>query len=201
MKSRAAEDSKPHDGISCDGTFPARGGAAEDALSSSDQLLSQVYRELRAIAAIRLAGEPSGQTLQPTALVHEVYLRLTKGPGVARWNSRAHFFGAAAEAMRRILVERARRKRTVRAGGKTKRVGLRDVEQSPSPCPVDLLALNEALSRLEENHPRKAMLVKLRFFVGMTMTEAAATLGISLSTAEDDWVYARCLLQIEMCAD
>ncbi len=166
--------------------------------AASDQLLPLVYNELRALAAARLQHEPSGQTLQPTALVHEAYLRLVSCPVQPKWNSRAHFFGAAAEAMRRILIDRARQKKSLKAGGLFFQADLTDPPSSPETCPVDLLALDEALARLESRDARKAQLVKLRFFAGMTTAEAADVLGVSVSTAENDWAYARCWLRLEM---
>lgn len=174
------------------------GERSVEEIHTTDGLLPLVYRELRALAAMHMAGELTGHTMQPTALVNEAYLRLRNSSGEFRWNSRAHFFGAAAEAMRRILVERARHRQTVRAGGRCSRVPLDDIGQTQALCPLEMLALHDALTKLEEKHPRKALLVKLRFFAGMAMHEAAATLGISLGTAEDDWVYARSLLKLEM---
>jgi RNA polymerase sigma factor (TIGR02999 family) len=166
---------------------------------AAEQLLPLVYGELRKLAAGRLEHERPGQTLQATALVHEAYLRLVEDPGgETHWNSRGHFFAAAAEAMRRILVERARHKRSQKAGGDRRRVDLDDVEpNSPGPD-LDLLALNEALNELERRDRRKADLVKLRFFAGLTTAEAARALGISTSTADNDWAYARCWLRLEI---
>jgi RNA polymerase sigma factor (TIGR02999 family) len=167
---------------------------------AAEQLLPQVYEELRKLAAQRLAREVPGQTMQPTALVHEAYLRLVGSPEEARapsWNGRGHFFGAAAEAMRRILVDRARHKKTEKAGGNRQRIDLADVEPTVEPA-VDLLSLHDALDKLEAVDKRKAELVKLRFFVGMSTDEAAQALGISASTAEKDWAYARCWLRHEI---
>jgi RNA polymerase sigma factor (TIGR02999 family) len=177
---------------------------------AAEQLLLLVYDELRALAAQKIAREAPGQTLQATALVHEAYLRLVTPPrsppshggdkeGV-QWNSRGHFFAAAAEAMRRILVERARHKKTVKAGGEHHRQELPDDIALPLPN-VDLLALHEALSKLETQDPRKAQLVKLRFFAGLTIVEAAEALGISPSTADNDWAYARCWLRLEVVGE
>ena len=167
---------------------------------ASDQLLPLVYAELRQLAAQRLAHERPGQTLQATALVHEAYLRLL-GPGShpQNWNSRNHFFSAAAEAMRRILIESARRKNTGKRRG-SQRLSLDDVDlASPSgPDQHDLLALDEAISRLEEEDPGKAELVKLRFFAGLTIEEAAGVLGISRATAVRHWDYARSWLYTEL---
>ena len=156
-------------------------------------LLPQVYAELRRLAAWRLANEQPGQTLQATALVHEAYLRLV-GEGDPHWNSRRHFFAAAAEAMRRILVENARRKKRLKRGGQMERVEL-DALDIPSPLPDDeLLALDEALGRFAQADPRAAELVKLCFFVGLTQPQAAKHLGVSVSTVERTWAYARAWL-------
>jgi RNA polymerase sigma factor (TIGR02999 family) len=168
---------------------------------AAEQLLPLVYDELRRLAAQKLAQEKPGQTLQPTALVHEAYLRLVQneqGASSPSWNSRGHFFAAAAEAMRRILVERARHKRSLKAGGGRHRQELADVEPTVDEPGIDLLALNEALTKLETINKRRAELVKLRFFVGMTKEEAAGVLGISPSTADNDWAYARCWLRLEI---
>jgi RNA polymerase sigma factor (TIGR02999 family) len=164
------------------------------------QLLPLVYDELRRLAAQRLAKEKPGQTLQATALVHEAYLRLVDAEKAQNWDSRGHFFAAAAEAMRRILVEKARRKGRQRHGGDLQQHSLEDQEPAiTSPVDaVDLLALNEALERLEAASPRKARLVKLRYFAGFTLPEVAEMLGISQSTAEADWTYARAWLKREM---
>ncbi|MDR3636421.1 MAG: sigma-70 family RNA polymerase sigma factor [Isosphaeraceae bacterium] len=168
---------------------------------AADQLLPLVYGELRRLAAQKLARETPGQTLQATALVHEAYLRLVGSPSDVNgssWNSRGHFFAAAAEAMRRILVERARHKRTQKAGGDRRRFDLDGLEPAAAEADVDLLALHEALERLEATNKRQADLVKLRFFVGLTIEEAAQALGISTSTADNDWAYARCWLRLEV---
>jgi RNA polymerase sigma factor (TIGR02999 family) len=161
---------------------------------AAEQLLPLVYDELRKLAAARLAHEKPGQTLQPTALVHEAYLRLV-GPAEGQtWNSRSHFFAAAAEAMRRILIENARRKRRLKRGGKCERLDLADLDIAvPAPCD-DLVALDEALDKLAEKHPEMAELVKLRFFAGLTVSEAARVLRISTSTADRHWTYARAWL-------
>lgn len=165
---------------------------------TSEELLGLVYRELRALAAQRLSREPSGQTLQPTALVHEVYLRLTSDSKVQHWNGKHHFFGAAAEAMRRILIERARRRASQKAGGNFSRVPLTDMTAADTLGSEELLDLDVALQKLERIAPRKARIVQLRFFVGLTNAETAEVLGISVSTAENDWAYARCWLRVEM---
>jgi RNA polymerase sigma factor (TIGR02999 family) len=156
-----------------------------------------VYDELRKLAAQRLAGEKPGQTLQATALVHEAYVRLVgrQDPG---WNGRGHFFSAAAEAMRRILVERARRKKRLRDAGEERRIRLDDVNPADNSPSEDLLAVNEALERLEQTDAGAAQLVKLRFFAGLTMTEAAEALGMPLRTAERNWAYARTWLRREI---
>ena len=160
----------------------------------SEQLLPLVYEELRKLAAARLAHEKPGQTLQATALVHEAYLRLVDGGGDRSWDSRGHFFAAAAEAMRRILVDHARQRQSRKRGGDRHRVPLEEAA-APSLAPaLDLLALDEALSELERNEPEKAELVKLRFFAGLTLPEAANALGISVATAKRHWVYARAWL-------
>jgi RNA polymerase sigma factor (TIGR02999 family) len=165
---------------------------------AAEQLLPLVYGELRALAASRMARESPGQTLQATALVHEAYLRLVDQERAQHWNSRGHFFAAAAEAMRRILVERARHKRSAKAGGDRRRQELADIEAHLVEPDLDLLALNEALEKLDREDRRKAQLVKLRFFAGLTIREAAQVLGISESTADNDWAYARCWLRLEI---
>ena len=170
----------------------------EGDLEASADLLPLVYSELRKLAASRLAAEPAGQTLQATALVHEAYLRLTKNSDQQRWNSRGHFFGAASTAMRRILIEQARRKKSLRGGGEFNRVSSHEIEQTLHSSPAELLTLNEALTILAETHPRKAKLVELRFFAGLSNREAAEVLDISTSTADQDWRYARAWLKVKM---
>jgi RNA polymerase sigma factor (TIGR02999 family) len=162
---------------------------------AASHLLPLVYEELRHLAAVHLAREPGGQTLQPTALVHEAYLRLR---GEAHWDNRAHFFGAAAEAMRRILTDNARRKRRPKHGGDRHRVFGDIAAPRPAMPPEDLLALDEALDKLAREAPAQAELVKLRFFAGLPMPEVAETLGISLATAERHWTYARTWLYAEL---
>lgn len=162
--------------------------------AAADHLLPLVYRELRVLAAARLAKERSGQTIQPTALVHEAYVRLVDVKQPQQWNGRGHFFAAAAEAMRRIMIERARRKRSLKRGGRIEHTAVDDVAALPSSDPLDLLALDEALAAFEQQWPDKAALVKLRYFAGLTAAEAAEALGISLRTAERTWTYAKAWL-------
>ena len=166
--------------------------------SAADELLPLVYDELRRLASQKLARENPGQTLQATALVHEAYLRLLDGSKVQHWNSRGHFFSAAAESMRRILVEQARRKGSWKAGGRMARMDLADVEPEVLGSQLDLIALDEALSRLETVDPRSAQVVKLRFFAGLTVRQAAESLGVSLATAENDWAYAKSWLRMQL---
>jgi RNA polymerase sigma factor (TIGR02999 family) len=162
------------------------------------ELLPLVYGELRMLAAARMAEEKPGQTLQATALVHEAYLRLVGGSRPQEWSGRAHFFAAAAEAMRRILIENARHKQSQRAGGGRRRLDLEVVEPAIEEPNFDLVALDEALTRLGEKDRRKAELVKLRYFAGLTVDEAARVLGIASSTADEDWAYARSWLRLAM---
>ncbi|HEY7158316.1 MAG TPA: sigma-70 family RNA polymerase sigma factor [Gemmataceae bacterium] len=158
---------------------------------AAEQLLPLVYDELRQLATQKLAHQMPGQTLQPTALVHEAYLRLVGDPKGADWDSRGHFFAAAAEAMRRILVESARRKRCYKRGGDRVRQAI-DPDQVAAPeVSEDLLALDEALSKLATSDPRVAQLVQLRYFGGLTIKQAAEVLDISTRTANADWTYAR----------
>jgi RNA polymerase sigma factor (TIGR02999 family) len=167
---------------------------------AAEQLLPLVYGELRRLAAQKLARESPGQTLEATALVHEAYLRLVDQEVVQDWNSRGHFFAAAAEAMRRILVERARQKHSLKGGGDRHRLELAAVDPAVPAPDADLLALDEVLEKLESQDKRKAELVKLRFFAGLTIEQAAQALGISTSTADNDWAYARCWPRVEMNA-
>ena len=168
---------------------------------AAEQLLPLVYEELRRLAALRLAHEMSGQTLQATALVHEAYLRLVDVQQAQPWNSRGHFFAAAAEAMRRILVEQARRKQADKRGGRRRRVPLEDADAAYTPPDDDLLAIDEALTRLAGEDPQAARLIQLRFFGGLSVAEAAEIIGLSRSSAYEHWAYAkvrlRCLLQAE----
>ena len=164
---------------------------------AASQLLPLVYDELRKLAAHKLAQEKPGQTLQATALVHEAYLRLVDVDRAQHWNSRGHFFAAAAEAMRRILIDNARRKRRPKHGGDRQRVDL-DESLCESEGEENLLALDDALTRLARQEPRKAELVKLRYFAGLSLEEAAACLGISRATADRYWSYARTWLFCEL---
>src|SRR5262245_30910708 len=161
--------------------------------AAAGQLLPRVYDELRRLAAHKLASERPGQTLDATALVHEAYLRLVGPDGALNFANRRHFFAAAAEAMRRVLVENARRKGCVKHGGGRHRVDL-DKVVAPTTTSEDLAALDEALERLQAESPARAQLVKLRFFAGLTMAEAAEALDLSLATAERYWAYARAWL-------
>jgi RNA polymerase sigma factor (TIGR02999 family) len=165
--------------------------------TAAERLLPLVYEELRKLAEARLAQEKPGYTLQATALVHEAYLRLV---GDQQFDSRGHFFAAAAEAMRRILVEKARRRKRLRHGGGLRKQPLEDVESAIA-APVDecdLLALNDALGRFEAEYPRRAEVVKLRYFAGFTLPQVATMLDISQSTAEADWTYAKAWLRREI---
>jgi RNA polymerase sigma factor (TIGR02999 family) len=166
--------------------------------SAAEQLLPLVYDELRKLAAHRMAQEKPGQTLQATALVHEAYMRLVDVEKVQHWNSRGHFFGAAAEAMRRILIENARRKKREKHGAERQRHDVRVVEPSVRDPDTDVLAIDEALSGLAIKHPEKAELVKLRYFAGLTHSEAASVLGMPIATADRHWRYARAWLAREM---
>ena len=158
-----------------------------------DELLGAVYEELRLLAAQKLSRERPGQTLQATALVHEAYIRLVGAEG-RNWSGRGHFFAAAAEAMRRILIENARRKQRLKQGGGQQRVGLDDADIAVEGPPTDILALDEALAKLAEEDPAKADLVKLRYFAGLTIEQTARILEISRATADRYWSYARAWL-------
>jgi len=166
--------------------------------TATEQLLPLVYEELRKLAAVRLGSEQPGQTLQATALVHEAYLRLVGNGNDAQWQGRGHFFAAAAEAMRRILVERFRRKQAARHGGNRQQVPLDEAELEVPALDYDLLALDEALDRLAAVDPAAAELVKLRYFAGMTIQEAAKVLGVSSRTANEYWTYAKAWLLREI---
>lgn len=165
---------------------------------AAEDLLPLLYDELRRLAAQKMAAERPGQTLEATALVHEAYLRLVDNDHPQLWNSRGHFFAAAAEAMRRILVERARHKRTLKAGGDRHRVELVDLALAAAGPNLDLIALSDALDKLEVQDHRAAQVVKLRFFAGLTIDAAAEMLGIATSTADSDWAYARSWLRLEL---
>ena len=174
--------------------------------TAAARLLPLVYDELRRLAAQRLTREAPGLTLQPTALVHEAYVRLVGGNEDVRWNGRGHFFAAAAEAMRRILIERARRKRAARHGGGRQRldldqVDLDQVDPADEARDGDLLALDEALAELERDDPQVAAVVKLRYFAGLTAEQAAEALGLSLRTANRHWAYARARLYRRLHGD
>jgi RNA polymerase sigma factor (TIGR02999 family) len=168
---------------------------------ATEQLLPYVYEELRGIARRCMASEPGGLTLQPTALVHEAYLRLVgDGPG-QQWNSRGHFFAAAAMAMRRILIERARQKQAEKHGGGRQRVSLADAEPSAhagEPEPEALVALDAALVRLEKLDARKAKVVMLRYFAGLSIEQTAQAIGLSVTTVKQEWQFARAWLQSEI---
>ena len=164
---------------------------------AADELLPLVYDELRVLAGRQLAAEPRGQTLQPTALVHEAYLRLVRGEPAA-WENRGHFYSAAARAMRRILIERARKRAAARHGGGRRRVTLSEVASEEATDPLDLLALDEALSRLERRDPRMSEIVMLRYFAGLGVEDTAAALGVSVRTVKRDWAVARAWLFEEM---
>jgi RNA polymerase sigma factor (TIGR02999 family) len=166
-------------------------------LQAADKLLPLVYSELRKLAAQKMARETSGHTLQPTALVHEAWLRLG-GDANQKWSGRAHFFAAAAEAMRRILIDKARRRNAQRHGGNHERVDFEGVDIASPGDDDQVLAVHEALEKLAAEDPRKAELVKLRYFAGMTIEEAAEVLGVSEPTAKRDWSYARAWLYQEI---
>ncbi len=158
---------------------------------AADELLPLVYDELRKLAAVQISQERPGQTLQATALVHEAYLRLVDAKTAQQWNSRGHFFAAAAEAMRRILVEQARRKQSHKGGGELNRVELADMDAALPGPNLDLLALDEAIQLLEEVDSRAAQVVKLRFFAGLTGKQVAQVLAVSTATVDNDWAYAK----------
>jgi RNA polymerase sigma factor (TIGR02999 family) len=182
-----------------DSGSPEGPGRAPESGEASEALMAQLYDELRKLARSRMARVPAGNTLQPTALVHEVYLRLSKG-GETQWNSQAHFFGAAALAMRQILVEQARRKSRIRHGGGLKRSDVDEVDL-PIEVPVDdMLALDQALGRLEQEDGRKARIVMLRYFAGLEREEVAELLNISVRTVDREWRFAVAKLRKEMDA-
>jgi RNA polymerase sigma factor (TIGR02999 family) len=168
---------------------------------AAEQLLPLIYDELRKLAARRLAQEKPGQTLQATALVHEAYLRLVDSEGRSSWEGRGHFFAAAAEAMRQILIDSARRKQRPKHGGDRHRLDLDDAGDVIVPPVEDLLALDQALERLSSEDPVSADLVKLRYFAGLSIDQAASTLGMSPRTADRRWAYARAWLRQEMLGE
>lgn len=171
--------------------------ASQGDRDSAARLLPLVYQELRKLAASRLAATPPGNTLQPTALVHEVYMRLV-GSGDPGWEGRRHFFGAAAQAMRDILVEQARRKGRLKHGGDRDRVPLEAAESQIASPVDDMVALDEAIKRLEADDPRKGQIVNLRFFAGLTAEQTAQALGISLGTVEREWRFIKAWLFAEL---
>ena len=185
-----------------DDDLPPAAGLPVDGVSGKPkpacELLPLVYDELRRLAAQRLAREAPGQTLQATALVHEAYLRLIGGDPDRPWDGRGHFFAAAAEAMRRILVENARRRHQLKRGGDRARVDLDKAEPAAPETDDDLLALDQALEQFAKNEPIKAELVQLRVFAGLTNAQAAEILGLSISTADRYWAYARAWLRVEI---
>jgi len=166
---------------------------------AAEQLLPLVYDELRKLAAAKLAHEKPGQTLQATALVHEAYIRLVDTEKVQHWDSRGHFFAAAAEAMRRLLIHNAERKRALKHGGDRTRIDLSEIQPAIRPPEDDLLALSDALDELAESEPQTAELVKLRYFAGFTNKEAAEILGISARKADSLWAYAKVWLHERIC--
>ncbi len=166
--------------------------------SAAEHLLPLVYVELRKLAAARLVCEKPGQTLQATALVHEAYIRLVDGEHAQKWNSRGHFFAAAAEAMRRILVDSARRKKSAKGGGQLERVELNEDRLAVPGRSINLIDLDTALDKLAAQDVRKAELVKLRYFAGLSVSQAANALEISESTANADWAYAKSWLRLEL---
>ena len=176
------------------------GAAAGDGGKAASELLPLVYEELRRLAAHKLANEVPGQTLQPTALVHEAWLRLVR-PSGNRFENQAHFFAAAAEAMRRILIERARSKARLKRGGHWERVNLDDLQLATETQPATLLSVDEALQKFAAQYPDKAELIKLRFFAGLSLPEAAEALGLSLTTAKRHWAFARAWLYGELAEE
>ena len=171
---------------------------AQGEQATADELLPLVYQELRKLAAAKLAHEKPGQTIQATILVHEAWLRLVGSDVDIPWQGRGHFFGAAAIAMQRILVDNAKRKKRLKSGGGFQRIEPSEAAASIRRPSVDVLAINEALEKLDQQDHRKAELVRLRFFAGLTLSEAVRALGISTSTADNDWAYAKSWLRVEM---
>jgi len=172
-------------------------GLKQGDAKSTDELLPLVYQELRRLAAQRMAKEGAGHTLQPTALVHEAWLRLAEGQN-QQWDNRGHFFAAAAEAMRRILIENARRKHSLKRGAKVERLNLEELEVASISDPETMLLVNDALEKFEQEDPAAAQLVKLRFFAGMTNEEAGQVLGVTDRTAKRYWTFARAWLFREL---
>jgi RNA polymerase sigma factor (TIGR02999 family) len=166
--------------------------------AAAEQLLPLVYDELRKLAAVKLAQEKPGQTLQATALVHDAYIRLVDVEKAQHWNSRGHFFGAAAQAMRRILVENARRKQELKHGGGLNRVDLDHAAPVTNASPEQLIALDDAIGQLDEDDPEAGQVFKLRYFAGLSVEQAAECLGISRATAYRHWTFARSLLQSQL---
>ena len=168
---------------------------------AASELLPLIYAELRKLATAKLNQEKASNSLQPTALVHDAYVRLVDQSRPQMWNGRRHFFGAAAEAMRRLLVEHARRRRSIKRGGEFQRVELDEIELLQEVQQLDLIALDEALTKLESSSPEKAKLVKLRFFAGLSVPEAADAMGVSVATAERYWKFARTWLYAQIHPD
>lgn len=166
--------------------------------NAAEKLLPLVYQELRKLAAARLSKEKTGHSLQPTVLVHEAYLRLVDVDQPQQWSGRGHFFAAAAEAMRRILVDIARRKKSEKHGGQLRRVSLDDDLAATHDRAIDLLALDEALAELQQRWPDKAKLVKLRYFAGLTIPEASRAIGVSRATGERYWTFAKAWLHLQL---
>ena len=166
--------------------------------SAANELLPIVYQELRKLAAAKLSKEKPGQTLQPTILVHEAYVRLVEGNQQQQWNGRGHFFGAAAEAMRRILIENARRKKSQKRAGVIEDLDVEAIAAAPASRGLDLLALDEALTEFEQKWPNKATLVKLKYFAGLTTQEVAHAMGVSVATVERHWTFARTWLHLRL---
>jgi RNA polymerase sigma factor (TIGR02999 family) len=196
-----SSDDSAGDGACTDRVATLLNGAADGDPRASAELLPLVYAQLRALAGRKLRAERPDQTLQATALVHEAYLRLVDSTKVRQWESRWHFFAAAAEAMRRILVEGARRRGRIKRGGQMRRTDVDSVELTVPDPPDDLIALDEALVALAEAHPEKARLVNLRYFGGLTHEDAARAMGISVSTADRHWAFARAWLYRRMAAE
>jgi RNA polymerase sigma factor (TIGR02999 family) len=196
-----AMNDQPADNCSRETITALLNGAGAGNPQAAVDLLPLVYAELRALAARKMRQEPDGQTLQATALVHEAYLRLVGDAGGREWDGRWHFFAAAAEAMRRILVDNARSRRRLKRGGGAHRLSLEAVNLAVDESSPDLLALNEALLDLERKHPDKAQIVKLRYFAGLTTEEAARAMGVSPRTAGRAWSYARAWLYARINSD